>query len=270
MPGELPDRRPPRPVDAALSLRGISFEYRPRRRPPLRVLSGISLELRRGEIVTIVGPSGCGKSTLLALGAGLLAPSAGEVLVEGAPSSGWPGKVGFMMQRDELFPWRTVIDNVMLGADVLRRDRRAARARAMDLIRLAGLSGFEDHYPVALSGGMRQRAAFLRTLMLDRSTILLDEPFGALDAITREEMQEWLLQFWAEFGLTLLLVTHDVDEAIFLSDRVLVQVGPPASIRLEETVPFERPRRYEAVVADPRFGELKGRLLHTIRSERAG
>src|SRR5207237_1378626 len=139
-------------------------------------------------------------------------------------------RVGLMMQRDELFAWRTVLENVLLGPEILQaRGRRASVGRALELIEFAGLAEFANHYPSALSGGMRQRVAFLRTLMLDRSTVLLDEPFGSLDAITRAEMQEWLLRLWSEFGLTLLLVTHDVDEAIFMSERVLVQVGRPAA-----------------------------------------
>jgi ABC-type nitrate/sulfonate/bicarbonate transport system ATPase subunit len=265
--GKAPEPEPERPVDA-FALEGVSFAYR-RRRREFPVLTEVSVALRRGEVVTVVGPSGCGKSTLLAVGAGLRLPSSGRVVVNGERCTGRPGRVGLMLQQDELFPWRTVLQNVLLGPEILDAGRRRESVeRARELIALAGLAGFEDHYPAALSGGMRQRVAFLRTLMLDRSVVLLDEPFGALDAITRAEMQEWLLRLWEQFELTLLLVTHDVDEAIFLSDRVLVLHGRPAAITLEAEVPFGRPRDYEAVVADRRFGELKSRVLHAIRSGR--
>jgi ABC-type nitrate/sulfonate/bicarbonate transport system ATPase subunit len=258
----------PDPSVPAFALEDVSFSYR-RRGREFPVLVDVSVALRRGEVVTVVGPSGCGKSTLLAVGAGLRLPSSGSVLVSGEPSAGKPGRVGLMLQQDELFPWRTVLENVVLGPEILGMGgRRASVERARELIAFAGLEGFEDHYPAALSGGMRQRVAFLRTLMLDRSVVLLDEPFGALDAITRAEMQEWLLRLWAQFELTLLLVTHDVDEAIFLSDRVLVLHGRPATVTLEAEAPFGRPRDYEAVVADRRFGELKSRVLHAIRSGR--
>ena len=249
----------------AFAIRGVSFAYG-RGSRDFPVLADVSVALRPGEIVTLVGPSGCGKSTLLAVGAGLRLPSAGAVFVDGEAVTGRPGRVGLMLQRDELFPWRTVLENVLLGPEILGRGRREEVARANDLIEFAGLGGFGDHYPAALSGGMRQRVAFLRTLMLDRSVVLLDEPFGALDAITRADMQEWLLRLWQEFALTLLLVTHDVDEAIFLSDRVLVVCGRPATVSLEVTVPLGRPRVYEQVVAEPRFGELKSRVLHAIRA----
>jgi ABC-type nitrate/sulfonate/bicarbonate transport system ATPase subunit len=252
-------------AESAFELRDVSFSYR-RHGREFPVLEDVSVALRRGDVVTIVGPSGCGKSTLLAVGAGLRLPSAGSVLVNGEHATGRPGLVGMMLQHDELFPWRTVLENVVLGPEILGGDRRERVQRAHELIDFAGLGGFADHYPSALSGGMRQRVAFLRTLMLDRSVVLLDEPFGALDAITRAEMQEWLLRLWDEFALTLLLVTHDVDEAIFLSDRVLVVNGRPATITLEEEVPFARPRDYEQVVADPRFGALKSRVLHAIRA----
>ena len=251
-------------------LSDICFDYPMTRTQSLPVIDHASLALDRGELVSILGPSGCGKSTLLAIAAGLVRARSGSVQLDGEDATGVAGRTGFMMQRDELLVWRTVLDNVLLGPEVVAgRVTERDRARARDLLAIAGLAGFENHYPGALSGGMRQRAAFVRTLMLDRPVVLLDEPFGALDAITRAEMQEWLLRMRDELALTLLLVTHDVDEAIFLSDRVLVMSSRPGRFILEAAMPFERPRDYEGIVAQSGFGLLKSRLLHAIRMPRA-
>lgn len=248
-----------------LALHHISFDYAANR-SATPVVDDASLELKRGEVVSIIGPSGCGKSTLLTIAAGLVKSQSGRVLVDGEEATGEAGHVGFMMQRDELFLWRTVLENVLLGLEVAKgRTDAADEQRAMQLLAIAGLSGFEHHYPGALSGGMRQRAAFVRTLMLGRPVVLLDEPFGALDAITRSEMQGWLLKMRAELDQTLLMVTHDIDEAIYLSDRVFVMSARPGRISLVVDIPFERPRRYEDIVAQQAFGQLKSQLLLAIR-----
>ena len=254
------------PAKVIFSLSDVCFDYPLTRGERLPIVEDASLELRRGEVVAILGPSGCGKSTLLAIAAGLAQCRSGSVTLDGIDTTGQPGRAGFMMQRDELLPWRTVLGNVLLGPEVVHGRVTAADARrATELLGIAGLRGFEDHYPSALSGGMRQRAAFVRTLMLDRPLVLLDEPFGALDAITRAEMQEWLLRMREELDLTLLMVTHDVDEAIFLSDRVLVMSSRPGRFVLTADVPFSRPRLYERIVVQTAFGALKSKLLHAIR-----
>src|ERR1700758_2633866 len=185
-------------------------------------LAPVTMAIPQGRFVSLIGPSGCGKSTLFNVIAGLLEPSGGRVMIDGADATGTIGRVGYMLQKDLLLPWRTVLDNVILGMEIQGRPLQEARARALPLLQRYGLSGFEHSYPGALSGGMRQRAALLRTLLLDTDVILLDEPFGALDAQTRASMQEWLLQLWADFAKTVVFVTHDVEEAIYLSDEILV------------------------------------------------
>ena len=205
-------------------------------------LAPVSLSIPQGRFVSLIGPSGCGKSTLFNIVAGLLEPTGGRVRIDGGDATGTIGRVGYMLQKDLLLPWRTVLDNVVLGMEIQGIPLRAARERALPLLRRYGLSGFELAYPNALSGGMRQRAALLRTLLFDTDIVLLDEPFGALDAQTKLQMQEWLLQLWSDFGKTVVFVTHDVDEAIYLSDEVHVMASRPG--RVVETIPvtIARPR----------------------------
>ncbi len=230
-------------------------------------VGGVSLELAAGEFVSIVGPSGCGKSTLLAMLAGLIAPSAGEVRLDGAvPGGGLLGRVGYMPQRDLLMDWRTTLQNTTVGLELAGVSRAAARQRALAELPRFGLAGFEDRRPAALSGGMRQRAALLRTFLAGREVLLLDEPFGALDALTREAMREWLLGVWEADRKTILLVTHDVEEAVFLSDRVYVMTGRPGRIREEVAVALPRPRTLE-LTATAAFAQLKASLLAPLREE---
>jgi ABC-type nitrate/sulfonate/bicarbonate transport system ATPase subunit len=232
-------------------------------------LADASLSVGPSEFFTIIGPSGCGKSTLFNVVAGLLAPTSGAVSMDGRRIDGEPGHVGYMMQRDGLMQWRTILDNVVLGLECLGVGRSQARARAVAHFPKFGLAGFERRYPSALSGGMRQRAALLRTLLLDREVMLLDEPFGALDAITRSEMQEWLLSIWGEYRRTVIFITHDVDEAIYLSDRVYVMRGPPGHIHAEVRIDLPRPRVYDDVVGLPEFAHTKQQLLHLIKGRDA-
>lgn len=236
-------------------------------------LDEATLEVADGEFVTVIGPSGCGKSTLFNIMAGLTGPSSGHILMDGVPIDRERGHAGYMMQRDCLMQWRTIMGNVVVGLEVLGHGRKEAKQRAQELMGRFGLSGFEDHHPSALSGGMRQRAALLRTLLLDRELMLLDEPFGALDAITRGAMQDWLLDIWSEYRRTVLFITHDIEEAIYLSDRIFVMSGPPGRIVADLPVPLPRPRDYEQMVDWPAFIELKKRLLQPVRpnnSQRRG
>lgn len=205
-------------------------------------LASISLYASRGEFVTIVGNSGCGKSTLFNVIAGLETPDSGQVHLNGILTHGKTGLVGYMPQRDLLLPWRRVIDNITLGVEIRGGDMNEARCYATELLPDFGLDGFARSYPHQLSGGMRQRAALLRTLLTGHDVLLLDEPFGALDALTRLEMQQWLLDIWGRFKKTILFISHDIDEAITLSDRIYVMSPRPAQITAEININLERPR----------------------------
>ena len=231
-------------------------------------LAPVTLSISPGRFVSLIGPSGCGKSTIFNIVAGLLEPTSGRVLIDGADATGTIGRVGYMLQKDLLLPWRTVLDNVILGMEIQGVPLRQARERALPLLRRYGLSGFEYLYPNALSGGMRQRAALLRTLLFDTDVILLDEPFGALDAQTKLRMQEWLLQLWGDFGKTVVFVTHDVEEAIFLSDEVHVMGTRPG--RIIETFAVDLPRpRLRACTTTPAFMAMKERCLELLRADQS-
>ena len=231
------------------------------------VLDDIQLTVGEGEFVSIIGPSGCGKSTLLNIVAGLDSPDSGTVTVGGDQGVSALGRVGYMQQKDLLLPWRTVLDNAILGLELHGVPRRQARTRALELTEFFGLKGFENQYPYALSGGMKQRAAFLRTMLMDQEIVLLDEPFGALDALTRVQMQEWLLELWDSLRKTIVLITHDMDEAILLSDRVYVLTQRPGRVTLVLDVDLPRPRSYEQVT-EPQFARLKSCLLEPLREKR--
>jgi ABC-type nitrate/sulfonate/bicarbonate transport system ATPase subunit len=208
----------------------------------LRVLDSLNLHVGRGEFVSIIGPSGCGKSTLLHLVAGLDAPTAGSIAIDGSAHASRLGASGYMQQQPLLLPWKTVRENALLGP-ALHGTRDQTAPQANELLEKFGLSEFADQYPAVLSGGMAQRAALLRTVLYNSEFLLMDEPFGALDALTRRDMQLWLLDVWSEFKSTVLCVTHDIREAILLSDRVYVLSGRPATIIKEVAVDLPRPRR---------------------------
>jgi ABC-type nitrate/sulfonate/bicarbonate transport system ATPase subunit len=226
-----------------------------------------SFSIQAGEFITIVGPSGCGKTTIFNMIAGLLEPSAGSICIDGQSCAGKTGRVGYMLQKDLLLPWRTVLQNVMLGAELLNRPRREVEDEARRLMARFGLSGFEMEWPAKLSGGMRQRAALMRTVLSHQEVMLLDEPFGALDAMTKAMMQEWLLDIWSEFNRTIVFITHDIDEAIYLADRVFVMSARPGSIKREVRVDLPRPRYAQDITTTPEFGRIKHEVLEAIRDE---
>ena len=230
------------------------------------MLEGVDLCVNKGEFVGIIGPSGCGKTTLLNTIVGLEQPDAGTVELDGVLARDRLGQLGYMQQKDLLMPWRTVLDNAILGLEINGVPRPEARKRALELVDAFGLRGFERHFPYTLSGGMRQRAAFLRTVLVGRDVMLLDEPFGALDSITRVQMQEWLMELWSSPEKTIVLVTHDVDEALLLSDRVYVLTSRPGKVRMVLDVNLPRPRHYSIVTGGP-FMALKARIVATLRDE---
>jgi ABC-type nitrate/sulfonate/bicarbonate transport system ATPase subunit len=230
----------------------------------LPVVQGVSFTIAPGELVALVGPSGCGKSTLLSILAGLTHPDRGEVRLDGVPAPERLGRLALMPQGDALLPWCTVRENVALGARLAGSAGADARAEADTLLARLGLAGFEEHYPHALSGGMRQRAALARTVLARADAWLLDEPLGALDALTRSDLQRVLAGTWAQERPTTLLVTHDLDEALLLADRVLVSGPSPARIVAEIPVDLPRPRTLDDTLT-PAFATLRGRLMHALR-----
>jgi ABC-type nitrate/sulfonate/bicarbonate transport system ATPase subunit len=233
-------------------------------RNALTVLRGIDLSIREGEFISLIGPSGCGKSTLLNIIAGLEEPTKGDIRTDGQRDDRRLGAIGYMHQKDLLLPWRTVLDNAVLGLELRGKPRSQIRRQALELMESFGLKGFEKNYPSLLSGGMRQRVAFLRTVLADHEIILLDEPFGALDALTRANMQEWLLELWESWGKTVIMVTHDVEEAVLLSDRVYVFTARPGRVKLVLPVDLPRPRRYGMVIEDD-FVKMKAAVIAALR-----
>jgi ABC-type nitrate/sulfonate/bicarbonate transport system ATPase subunit len=252
--------------DAKVRVAGVSKHLR-QHGQQVAVLQDVDLYANAGEFISLIGPSGCGKSTLLNIIAGLDQPSSGTLYLNGRRAEQRLGTVGYMQQKDLLLPWRNVLDNIILGLELRGVSRRLARARAMALMEQFGLQGFETAYPYALSGGMRQRAAFLRTVLPEHEVFLLDEPFGALDALSRAQIHEWLLGLWATLRQTIVLVTHDVDEAIFLSDRMYVMTARPGQVQLVQVIDLPRPRHLEMVTTAP-FVALKARMLAALRQAR--
>ncbi len=232
----------------------------------LTALAGLDLDVGSGEVLGVVGPSGCGKSTLLELVGGLQDPAGGTVVVEGVTGARERrAACAYMPQRDGLLPWRDALGNAALALECQGVGRAKARARALPLFERFGLADFEHSRPAQLSGGMRQRVAFMRTLLPGRPVLLLDEPFAALDAITRAEMQSWLADALAAEPRTVVLVTHDVEEALFLADRVAVMSARPGRVVAELDVPLPRPRDRRAAVTDPVLAELRRRALEALR-----
>ncbi len=251
---------------AKLSLREITVVFRARRAPEVVAIDRLSLDVADREIVSIVGPSGCGKSTLLRLVAGLVRPSAGEILLDGRVVTDPGAERGMVFQSYTLFPWLTVQGNVEFGPRIRGMPEEHCREVAARYIQMVGLTGFERAYPKELSGGMMQRVAIARALANDPEVLLMDEPFGALDAQTRAFMQELLLDIWQKTPKTILFVTHDIDEALFLGSRVYVMTARPGRLRAEVSVALPRPRTLEITTSEE-FVAIKRRVLAMIREE---
>ena len=237
-----------------IRIRGLNMIFTTVRGERIHALADIAVEVAEGEFVTVVGPSGCGKTTLLRILGGLLRRTSGEVTLAGAPVDGPRRDIGIVFQNPILLPWRTVLENAMLPAEVLGLPREQYRPRALSLLKMVGLDGFDDKYPMELSGGMQQRAAITRALLHNPAILLMDEPFGALDAMTREQMNLELQRIWQESGKTILLITHSIPEAVFLGDRILVMTPRPGKLTRVVTVEIPRPRSLD-VMATPTFGE---------------
>ena len=249
---------------SAVEMRGIEKTYGGKR--PVTALTNVDLDIADNEFVALLGPSGCGKSTLLNLVAGFEAPTAGDLRIFGAP----PGAPGpdraVVFQEPALFPWLTIWNNVTFSPRIRHTRRDAYEAEARRFIDLVGLQGFEHHYPDQLSGGMKQRVGIARCLLMQPRLFLMDEPFGALDAQTRLQMQELLLHVWDTLKRTVLFITHDIEEAIFLADTVYVMTARPGRIKARHPVPLPRPRDAD-ILTDPRFNALRREILHEIREE---
>jgi ABC-type nitrate/sulfonate/bicarbonate transport system ATPase subunit len=245
-----------------LELSGISKSYQ-RGKESIPVLDKISLHVREGEFITLIGPSGSGKSTLFRLIGGVERPDSGHIAIDGKVVTGKRGLISYMPQQAALFPWLSVADNISSALVTAGTSKKEAKEQALEWLHRIHLGGVANEYPHVLSGGMQQRVSFLRALLMRRDVMCLDEPFAALDALTRAEMQKWLLELWESDRRSVLFVTHSIEEALILSDRIYVLSPAPATILREITVPFERPRRAE-VWTEPAFVELKREVLELL------
>lgn len=258
-------------IDAAsdkVVFRNVGMVYGGRKRAGRTIaVDDFNLTVPTGQFVCVLGPSGCGKSTVLNMVAGFEEATAGTIEVDGVRVVGPSPERGMVFQRPMLFPWLTVIDNITFGPRMAGTSDEVYRPAALRYVELMGLKGFENHYPYELSGGMQQRVALARVWITEPKLILMDEPFGALDAQTRLVMQELLLQAWEQLQTTVLFITHDIDEALFLADRVVVMSARPGRIKESIAVEIERPRRYEAIIYDKRYISSKQHILQVIRGE---
>jgi len=251
--------------EIALQWRGVRKVFA-REGKTVEAVADVSLDIRRGEFVALVGPSGCGKSTLLNMTAGTMPIDGGDVIYEGQPVAAVNTRVGYITQKDNLLPWRTVQENVALPLEIRGVPPAEREARVQALIDRVGLTGFEKHYPRELSGGMRKRVTLIRTLVYDPETLLMDEPFGALDAQTRSRMQSLLLEVLEREGKTVMMITHSVDEAVFLASRIVVVTARPARVKAVIKVPFEYPRR-EGLQETPEFSALRAQVRDLVMAE---
>jgi putative hydroxymethylpyrimidine transport system ATP-binding protein len=245
-----------------LQFAGVTFSYGEK-----RLLQNFDLRVAEGEFISLIGPSGVGKSTLFQLACGLLSPHAGDILLDGKRETNLLGKVGYMPQKDLLLPWRTVRENAALPLELKGIPKKAAQQQAEARLSRFGLAEWADAYPDQLSGGMRQRVSFLRAALTGCDLLLLDEPFSALDGITRMDMQEWLLEMWQQLGSTVIMITHDLDEAILLADRVVLLTEAPLSRPIELAVPLGRPRLPENR-HDPRFHLVREQVWKLLRESK--
>jgi sulfonate transport system ATP-binding protein len=255
------------PDELVIELRDATKRFRGSAGGVHTAVRNLDLAVRPGEFVAVVGPTGCGKSTTLSLVSGLEPPSSGQVYVNGTPVHGIPAGVGYMFQNDAVLPWRSVLDNVATGPRYRGARKAAARAKARDWVTRVGLAGFESYYPHQLSGGMRKRVALAQTLVNEPSIMLMDEPFSALDVQTRALMQDELLRLWSGTGAAVMFVTHDLEEAIALADRVVVMTASPATIKAEFDIPLPRPRDVEDIRLTAEFLDIYREVWRSLREE---
>jgi NitT/TauT family transport system ATP-binding protein len=260
------------PAAGKIAIRGLARSFKKKGSAALRgerffALKDFNLEINRGEFVTIVGPSGCGKSTLLDLLIGLSRPDEGQILIDGKPVNGPAFDRGIVPQGYALFPWRTVRRNVEFGLEIKGTPGKERRARSDRFIKLVDLTGFENHYPHELSGGMQQRVAIARALAYDPEVLLMDEPFAAVDAQTRETMQDEILAIWEKTGKTIIFVTHSIEEAVGLADRVAVMSRQPGAVKRVVNVNLPRPRRIGDVRNTVEFGDLTSRVWELLQDK---
>lgn len=253
-------------MQAYIQGRNVNLTFRPPNRGPVRALQNFDIDIREGEFLSIVGPSGCGKSTFLNVLLGLLRADSGDVLMQGKPIAGPSTDRAMVFQEFGLLPWRTVAANVELGLELKGMGAKMRRQVSQPLVEMIGLAGFEGHYPHELSGGMKQRVGLARALATDPNVLLMDEPFAALDAQTRDLMQAELLRIWQTTKKTVLFVTHQIEEAIYLSDRVMVMTKRPGRAKKIFPVDLPRPRDYEMRVT-PEFNELKLKIWNELKDE---
>jgi NitT/TauT family transport system ATP-binding protein len=251
----------------AISLRGATKTFDTRDGGSYTAIRDVDLTVDRGQFVTVVGPTGCGKSTTLSLISGLAPATEGEVLVDGSPVTGIPQGLGYMFQNDAVLPWRSVLDNVAAGPRYRGVPKAEARDRAREWVQKVGLAGFEGYHPHQLSGGMRKRVALAQTLVTKPKILLMDEPFSALDVQTRALMQDELLRLWSGSGAAVIFVTHDLDEAIALADKVVVLTTGPATVKDVFEIPLERPRKVEELRLTEDFRKLYADIWESLRSE---
>ena len=247
--------------------RNVNLTFRPPNRGPVRALQNFDIEVQEGEFLSIVGPSGCGKSTFLNVLLGLLKFDSGDLTLSGKTITGPGTDRAMVFQEFGLLPWRTVLNNVELGLELKGVPAATRRSVSGKLIDMVGLTGFEGHYPHELSGGMKQRVGLARALATDPNVLLMDEPFAALDEQNKSLLQEELLRIWEESRNTVLFITHSIDEALFLGDRVLVMTARPGTLKADIPVPFERPRRAYELKATPAFGEMSFAVWSQLRDE---